>query len=112
MLDLNTAERIQLKSNGSLCHDAEGNEALIGLTARESIFVLRYQKIFDDRRSSAHQHAYLQLRQRHAHACNAVQNLRDQQRLMDVESALDLALADSFPASDPTAISITKKAFP
>jgi hypothetical protein len=54
----------------------------------------------------------LQLRQRHALACNTVQNLRDQQRSRDVEPALDLALADSFPASDPTAISITRKAFP
>jgi hypothetical protein len=31
---------------------------------------------------------------------------------MNVESALDQALADSFPASDPTAISITRKAAP
>lgn len=110
MLDLNTAERIQLSSNGSLCRDAEGQETLIGLTARESVFVLHYQKTFDDRRSSAHQHAYLQLRQRHATAYTAIQDSRDHWRLMDVETALDQALANSFPASDPTAISITKKA--
>lgn len=112
MLDLNAEERIQLNANGSLCCDALGNETLIGLTARESGFVLLYQKIFDDRRSAAHQRAYLQLRQRHATAYSAILETRDQLRLMNVESALDLALADSFPASDPTAISITRKAAP
>lgn len=112
MLDLNAEERIQLNASGSLCADALGNETLIGLNARESVFVLLYQKIFDDRRSAAHQHAYLQLRQRHAAAYSAIQETRDQLQLMNVESALDLALADSFPASDPTAISITRKAVP
>lgn len=112
MLDLNTEERIQLSANGSLCRDIQGNETLIGLTARESIFVLHYQKIFDDRRSSAQQHAYLQLRQRHATAYTSMTSCQDQQPLADVESALDMALTNSFPASDPTAISITKKAPP
>ena len=112
MLKLNAEERIQLNANGALCHDGLGNQTLIGLTARESAFVLLYQKIFDDRRSAAHQHAYLQLRQRHATAYGAIQDTRDQLGLMNVESALDQALADSFPASDPTAISITRKAAP
>ncbi|MYM66499.1 hypothetical protein GTP45_06565 [Pseudoduganella sp. FT55W] len=112
MLDLNTSERHQLSANGSLCSDADGNETLIGLTARESLFVLLYQKKIDDRRSAAHQRAYLQLRQRHATAHTAMAGSPYEQGLADVESALDAALANSFPASDPTAISISKKPSP
>ncbi|WP_432377565.1 hypothetical protein [Duganella sp. P38] len=108
MLDLNTEERTQLSSDGALWCDAKGNESLIGLTFRESIFVLRYQKKFDDRQSSARQHTYLQLRQRHATAHAAVKESNETRLKENAESSLDEALAESFPASDPVAISITR----
>ncbi|MYM34431.1 hypothetical protein GTP44_07905 [Duganella sp. FT50W] len=107
MLNLSQQERAQLSSHGALCSDADGNEILTGLTSRESIFVLRYQKIFDDRRSAAHQRSYLQLRQRHATACAAIRDATGEKLMANVELALDQALEYSFPASDPVAISIT-----
>ncbi len=107
MLDLNAEERAQLSSDGALWSDAKGHESLIGLTFRESIFVLRYQKNFDDRQSSSRQHTYLQLRQRHASAHAAFKESEEVRLQENVESSLDEALAESFPASDPAAISIT-----
>ena len=129
MLKLNEQERAQLSEDGSLTVDGIGNETLIGLSASESGFVLRYQKEFNDRQSLTEQHVYLRLRQRHATAHTAavarltsmVEQLRKsaqsnksdycerEANLTDLETSLDVALADSFPASDPIAISITAK---
>lgn len=129
MLNLSSEERSQLNMDGSLVIDADGNEILVGLTARESNFVLVHQRKFDDRQCLKQQHVYLMLRQRHATAHKAarlmlamlVEGLRRSapgsiadysERViqhLDTELSLDHALGESFPASDPVAISITSK---
>ncbi|MBV7534514.1 hypothetical protein KW842_01920 [Duganella sp. sic0402] len=107
MLNLNIAERAQLSTDGSLWHDANGHESLVGLTSRESKFVLLYQKTFNDRQTAAHQNIYSHLRQKHAAAHATVCLSRAGALGTQTEALLDEALADSFPASDPVAISIT-----